>query len=368
MESAGAAGAGGLREGDVKDTRAAIIRAGLEGLYRTGVHRLVRPFVAGMGAILTLHRVRPENDAPFRPNRGLEITPSFLDALLSALRASDVDLVSMDEAYERIVSGGSFRRFVALTFDDGYRDNRSYALPILQRHEVPFTLYAVPDFADGFGHMWWATLESAVGISDTLELVIDRERRTFDCTTLAAKDATFAVLYDYIRTRPTQTEIRAIEARVADASGVDPEDECRAQVMTWKELRAFAEEPLVTIGAHTLSHPILTRLDDDDAREEMEGSADAIESKLGRRPEHFAYPVGQPYAAGAREFELAREIGFKTAVTTRAGVIFPEHANHLTALPRISVNGSFQSLHYMDVLLSGAPTALKNGFRRVDAA
>jgi peptidoglycan/xylan/chitin deacetylase (PgdA/CDA1 family) len=93
-----------------------------------------------------------------------------------------------------------------------------------------------------------------------------------------------------------------------------------------------------------------------------------IEASLGVRPQHLAYPVGDPTAAGAREFRIAAELGFKTAVTTRPGVLFAGHGRHLTALPRISLNGNFQQLRYVDVLMSGAATAMWNGFRRVDAA
>jgi peptidoglycan/xylan/chitin deacetylase (PgdA/CDA1 family) len=354
----------------VKETRAAFIRAGLEGLYLSGIHRLARHLVSGAGAILTFHRVRPASDGAFQPNRTLEITPAFLDELITSLSASDIDIVSMDEVYERLVAGGeaSRRRFVALTFDDGYRDNRSYALPVLQRHDVPFALYVVPDYADGFGRMWWVTLEGAIEHNESIEIAIGGERRVFDCSTTAAKDAAFGTLYEHIRTMPTHAESRAFVARLAEAAGVDPEEDCRALVMNWRELRSLAEDPRVTIGAHTMSHPILTQLDDDSAFAEISGSREALAAKLDRAVDHFAYPVGQPYAAGPREFALAREAGFKTAVTTRAGVLFPAHADHLTALPRISVNGAFQSLHYIDVLLSGAPTLLKNGFRRVDAA
>jgi peptidoglycan/xylan/chitin deacetylase (PgdA/CDA1 family) len=314
------------------------------------------------------HRVRPALSGAFQPNRGLEITPAFLDEVLTGLNASDVDIVSMDEAHRRLVAGDNCRRFVALTFDDGYRDNRTYALPILKRHNAPFTLYVVADYAAGQGRMWWVTLENVVARSKHLEIVIDGEPRAFTCVTPEQKAVTFVTLYDHLRTRPTYAEFRSIMAHLADAGGIDAEEECRTQTMGWGEIQALAEEPLVTIGAHTISHPILTQLTEDAARQEIAGSAAAIAERLGRYPEHFAYPVGQPYAAGPREFRLAREAGFKTAVTTRPGVLFADHASHLTALPRIAVNGQFQSLHYLDVLLSGAPTALRNRFRRVDAA
>jgi peptidoglycan/xylan/chitin deacetylase (PgdA/CDA1 family) len=82
----------------------------------------------------------------------------------------------------------------------------------------------------------------------------------------------------------------------------------------------------------------------------------------------LAYPVGDPTSAGPREFRIAAELGFKTAVTTRPGVIFQEHRRHLTALPRISLNGEHQQMRYVRVLLSGAATAMWNGFQRVNAA
>ncbi len=100
----------------------------------------------------------------------------------------------------------------------------------------------------------------------------------------------------------------------------------------------------------------------------MRSCAAVIEAALGVRPRHFSYPVGDASSAGPREFSSARELGFLTAVTTRPGVLFPEHGRHLTALPRISLNGEFQQRRYVQVLVSGAATAVFNGFRHVDAA
>ena len=345
------------------------IRAGLETLYFTGTHRLARSFFAGLGAILTFHRVRPAHDEPFQPHRGLEVTPFFLDAVLTSLRQADVDIVSMDEAWRRLTAGGAGeRRFVAVTFDDGFRDMQEYAWPILKRHEVPVTLYVASAFAEGTGMLWWEVTAAAIAQNDAIEVEMDGALHRLDCSTPEAKDETHDTLYRWLRTKQHEPELNAAIRDIARRNGIDAAAQCRALCMGWDELAGLAADPLVTIGSHTVHHPFLSKCDAACAYSEMTESRAAIERTLGIRPEHFAYPVGAPDAAGPREFEMAAAVGYKTAVTTRAGVIFPDHAEHLTALPRISVNGEFQRLRFLDVLLSGTATALLNGFRRVDAA
>ena len=97
----------------------------------------------------------------------------------------------------------------------------------------------------------------------------------------------------------------------------------------------------------------------------MSASAAAIEAETGSRPAHFAYPYGYERAVGHREVALARAAGFASAVTTRHGVLQKEHAHHMHALPRISINGNFQRLSYVRTLLSGLTTPLSNGGSRV---
>jgi len=138
--------------------------------------------------------------------------------------------------------------------------------------------------------------------------------------------------------------------------------------MSWDELTNFAGDPLVAIGAHTVSHCNLALQSEANTREEMTVSRARIEERLQRDVLHFCYPYGDRLAAGAREFALAAAAGFKTAMTTRPGMIFPESADHLTALPRVSLNGNYQKNRMLPVLTSGAATAMWNGFRRVDAA
>jgi peptidoglycan/xylan/chitin deacetylase (PgdA/CDA1 family) len=138
--------------------------------------------------------------------------------------------------------------------------------------------------------------------------------------------------------------------------------------MTWDETRAFAAHPLVTVGAHSLTHRRLAQWPMEVARMEMAASKAALEARLGGGVSSFAYPVGDPTSAGPREFALAREAGFRLAVTTRPGMLFAEHAAHLHALPRVSLNGLWQDLGYLDVLISGAPFVLWNRGRRLNVA
>ncbi len=344
-----------------------VIRAGLETLYFSGAHHLARQFLAGVGAILTFHRVRPASDDTFQPNLLLEITPAFLEEVLVALRAADIEVIPIDQLATRLANPGK-HRFVVLTFDDGYRDNREHALPILKRHGAPFTLYVPSAFADGRGEIWWLAVEKAIARNARIEIELGGVARDFDCATPEGKAEAFRAIMEYLMNCPTAAEFQQVVRELAFSYGVDMAAQCRETCMGWDEIAEMAEDPLVTIGGHTVSHRILSKLSAADAYGEMEDGVRAIEAKLGRRPAHFSYPVGSPMAASSREFALATDVGFVTAVTTRPGVLYPEHASHLTALPRISVNGEFQRRRYLDVLLSGAATALINRFRRVDAA
>ena len=348
--------------------RQAVIRCGLEGLYFSGAHFALKPFFGGVGAILTLHHVRPPRPDRFQPNRLLEITPHFLTRVVKLLRRSPVDLVSLNELHRRMTEGDFSRRFVCFTFDDGYRDTLKWAYPILRESQVPFAVYVATSFPDRLGELWWLALEAVIARNDRIGLEIDGRNRTFDCTNVAEKRALYDDLYWWLRSRPTEAEQRAIMRNLAACYHVDIAAFCKDLCMSWEELAELAADPLVTIGAHTVNHPMLAKLPPKTARSEIDLGRSVIEAALMMRPEHLSYPFGDRTAAGPREFTIAAELGFKTAVTTRPGVVLREHRNSLTALPRISLNGEYQRLRFVRVLLSGSATAMWNGFHRREAA
>src|ERR1700761_6826910 len=109
---------------------------------------------AGVGTVFMLHHVRPRRDAGFQPNRHLEVAPEFLRAMLSHLRSRDIDIVTMDEVHQRLAERRFSRRFACFTLDDGYRDNRDFALPVMREFDAPAIVYVTRDFTEGSGRVW----------------------------------------------------------------------------------------------------------------------------------------------------------------------------------------------------------------------
>ena len=218
------------------------------------------------------------------------------------------------------------------------------------------------------GRLWWIALEKVIARASSIEARIGGTTTRLDTSTPAAKQAAFDRLHGWLRALPGEHDIQREIAALCARHGVDETAICRDLCMSWDELKPFADDPLVTIGAHTITHCNLAKQTEEIASHEMAISRARIESALQRPVVHLAYPYGDRTAAGAREFALARAAGFKTAVTTRPGMIFPESADRLTALPRVSLNGNYQDTRILPVLTSGAATAMWNGFRRVDAA
>lgn len=339
------------------------------GLFRaTGLHRLAAPLLRGSGAILMFHHVRPWMGDGFAPNRGLEITPDFLEASILTLRDGGFEIIDLDAAIRRLAAEPAepSHPFAVLTFDDGYRDNYEFALPILRRHAAPFTVFVTTGFADRTARLWWVELEEAVRRLPEIRVTIAGAPFVYPAAGEAQKRASMAEIYWRLRAEPEPILLDAV-GELAAAAGVDGRALVDSACLDWDGIAAIAADPLCTIGSHTLTHPRLAECAGGLARHEIEESRNILAERLGVPVRHLSYPVGDPTSAGAREFALAAEAGYASAVTTRPGMLFPEHGRHLTALPRLSVNGEWQSRAALEVLLSGAPFLLWNRGRRVNA-
>ncbi len=348
----------------------AVILKWLLNLFYYGViARLLSPFLRGQGSIVMLHHVRENSPARFSPNDHLSVSPRFLEKLFENASKS-YDFVSLDEVVGRLSQKGNSatRPFISVTLDDGYIDNIENALPIFRKYGVPFTVFVAPALVEGEATLWWEDIEHCLARTDSFYLELNCLSKQFETATPSQKSNAYRWLTNFLFYDVTEEQQRNVVSELCNTVGFDPVAHVKKSIANWEQIRELSKEPLCTIGAHTLGHVMLSKLSDEDAMNEMLASKQIIETEIGKPVNHFAYPYGFEKAAGRREFEFAQECGFSTAVTTRHGVIYTDHKNHITALPRISLNGRFQSWRETSVLLSGMPTFLKNQGKRVNVS
>ena len=246
--------------------------------------------------------------------------PVFLDAALTRVRALGYDLVTMDEALRRMVEPeagpAKARPVLALTFDDGLRDTADIALPILERHAAPFTLYVTTGFADRTARLWWIELERAIRVLSRIDVAIDGARLVLPCADDAGKRAAFDTLYRRLRAGPEE-RLLAVIATLRDEAGLSSSAIVDELCLDWNGVARIATHPLCVIGAHTTTHPMLAKHDEAIVRDELADSRREIERHVGLPVRHLAYPVGDPTSVGPREMAIAADLGFSSAVTTR---------------------------------------------------
>ena len=327
------------------------------------------PVTCGTGAVFMFHHVRKLENRSFSPNYHLNVTPEFLDKMITSLKNKGHEFITMDDVALRLQHPKQYENappFAALTLDDGYRDNAENAVPVFQKHNVPYMIYVATGITERESMLWWEDLEHVIAARNNMHVDLPDGRIEFDLSTTSKKQTAYKQLVNHLLADVDEREQRKIVASIAKYNDFDQRAHADREIMDWRDINELIKDPLCSIGAHTINHYILSKLSEEDALFEMRQSLKVLEQEIGYAPEHFAYPYGMKFAAGKREFELAKKIGFKTAVTTRHGVIFPEHKDHMTALPRVSVNGNHQSMHYITTMLSGIPGMIANYGKRIN--
>jgi peptidoglycan/xylan/chitin deacetylase (PgdA/CDA1 family) len=325
----------------------------LELAYVCGRAWLVARKAGGAGAILRFGRVRPRRSDAFQPLAADEITPQFLDRLISALKRWDYDVIGMDEVCDRAVRLAVPRRFACLTFDGASQDLLSHAYPVLRRHGVPFTLYVPTSFPDGIGQAWWLALEAVIAREARISLMVERREQRFTVFKTSEKRELFRYLTNWLRTLPP-AELSTAIRDLCTRHGIDLDALSREATLDWTDIETLAADRNVTIGSATVNYPVLSNLGDADARRELGMGKAVLENALGRSIRHVAFPFGDHASFGRAHVAMAKDVGFASAVTTVPGIVQAEGRTDLHALPRIAWDGRSRSLRAMQVLLSGA--------------
>lgn len=302
----------------------------------------------GRGVILMFHDVVVEPDD--RLGQGCRIAD--LERILRGLRAGGRDIVTLDEALARLAAPTA-RPFAVLTFDDGYRSNRDLALPLLERYEAPATIYVPTGAATRELYAWWLGLTELFLRHDTVDLMPMGVR--FHCpdreTKAAALQRTVAWVWeDFRRADLLRDVFTRHDVAVADAVA--------ANLLDAAALAELDRHPLVEIAAHTTTHRALALVADGELAEDIAANKLWLEELLGREVPHFAYPYGPPSISGLREVQAVRAAGFRSAVTTTAGCLFPEHLAEPFLLPRQNAEYAPDSASYAACGASGLVRAI----------
>lgn len=333
-------------------------------LLKTGAHKLFAKRFAGIGHILMLHRVLPEKmRSEIISNRYAEVTPEFLDKAIDLYIKSGYQIVSMDEALQRISNKDDGPKFVAFTFDDGYKDNIKYALPVFEKYKCPFTVYPVSGFIDRQVLPWWILAEEALKRVGNIEIKLYNAKISFKWTGTGNKDL---FMYDIHQAIISSDEPLFRDNKSLEISNISIDDIFDNHFMTAEELAGFSTHDLVTIGAHSATHRAFNKLSEGDIIDEINSSVERIGEVTGKKVNHFCYPYGSRSEVGNREFTIATKAIIKSAVSTRQAGIFHEHEKFITSLPRYHFTMGLSKYNdFTKLFSSGSVQAVANKFKKV---
>jgi len=267
--------------------------------------------------VLNYHRIgHATSSSLFRDT--FSATPVDFDRQLAFL-ARNTDVIGGDDLPDVLRTGRG--RHVLITFDDGYLDNYELAFPILKQHGLPATFFICTGLLDGRGLAWWDEIAWMVRTSPRRELPATSWIETPIPLGALGDDrepAIKAVIERY-RALPGEKTAAFLD-HVAEATGTGRADASLARNlwMTWDHVRELRDGGM-TIGAHTVTHPILSRLTAERQREEIAGSRARLAVELGAAPRLFSYPVGKPHTFNADTRAALKEAGFSHAFSFYGG-------------------------------------------------
>lgn len=309
-------------------------------LYAAAAQSRARRLAAGrLGsvAILLYHRVAELRADP----QQLAVTPANFDDHLAHLREHCTP-VALDDVPRLLRARRLPRRPVALTFDDGYRDNLHAAKPLLERHGVPATVFVTTGYVGAAREFWWDELERLLLLdtdgarAPSVEVPVGQRRERLVVGDREARHRAYVALHPLIRQRPARDIDAALGALRAWA-GEPPEGRPRsAYLAVDRDELACLDGGGFAVGAHTRTHVSLAAQPRADPSAEIAGSTADLAEWLGRPVTAFSYPFGTPGVDVHRvSRRLARDAGHRLAV-----VNWPQRATALDsrfALPRFIV-------------------------------
>lgn len=324
---------------------------GLAGVGR--IAKAIKRRLAPQVLILLYHRVARVDPDPWM----LCVTPEHFAEHLDVLRRQGLAM-SLKQLTRALHKGRIPRRAVVVTFDDGYADNLLTAAPLLQEYEVPATVFVATGYVGHEREFWWDELERLFlqpgSLPDTLRLSVDgktfewelhdsahygeaayndhRHWKPWHKDSPGPRQSIYHSLWQLMHPMSEPKRLKMREEMLAWA-GSRPMVRPTHRTLSREEVMLLARGGLVDVGAHTVTHPMLSALPERAQREEIQRSKAYLEDVLNQAVSSFAYPYGRECDYTDETVAIVRQAGFDCACTTSAGLVGGRADLH--RLPRI---------------------------------
>lgn len=294
-------------------------------LWHSGLWRVLDRLTPPRLLILASHCVDDGGGGPWPP-ADMRIGAAKLERILTVL-GRRFQMVTVGEGVQ-VLEAGPERSMVALSMDDGYRDNRTLLLPLLERTGAKATIFLITRPLEerrvDWSHQWFWLVER-LGSVDTTRLLMARLSDGETCERLGRILERGGEVSDRVKRTlkyevPRADRDRALARLFAEYGGVEREL-CERLFLDWDDVRALAQSEHVELGGHTARHQVLARLSAGQAADEIVAGRTALGRELGEAAGRtFAYPYGRRWDFNDESVEAARGAGYRAAVTTHAGV------------------------------------------------
>lgn len=279
-----------------------------------------------MGKVLTLlyHRVRTYS----KDVQLLSVTPEHFAGQMDWLKAN-YKIIRFDENWDQLEGAA-----VCITFDDGYRDNFHTAAPILEQRQIPATVFVATGNMDTGRELWWDELERNLLINKKYPSTFRLTDGMFGCewnveTPERREDLYYTLhwLMGHVEVDRRNDWLRQLQEWNGYTENGREENHC-VQLADFRKMNTS----VIQIGAHTVNHPVLSRLTADGQREEIERSKQHLETVLVQPIITFSYPFGGMSDYGEETIKVCRELGFSKVAANIPGIW--ETGNDLYQIPR----------------------------------
>lgn len=229
--------------------------------------------------------------------------------------STSFNVLPLSEAVQRLQQGTLPARAACITFDDGYADNATVALPILQKLGLHATFFVSPGYLNG-GRMWNDTVYETARRLPAGKIDLSNFNQAPLCIEDAASRRLLAeTVIKAVKHLPPQQRQQQVDCFTQGTIGLP------ADLMMTDAQVSLLHQAGMTIGAHTMSHPILAKTDNTQAEQEIRQSKQALENLLQHEIDLFAYPNGKPVQDYLPQHaRMVRDCGFKAAVSTAWGI------------------------------------------------